>query len=938
LEEAILQASPPVQRPPSECVKRPEFFLRMSAWGDLPDAGRYRFYDALATFMLLARGASFARLPGPEELASAPLQLLPVLFQRLRALGGAPETFGVCVAAPDFPAVEGDYRRDPRRYWPGAISEEAAAALAEHTRRSLSPGRYCHGSALDRRPWSDLQVSPLELQEGLARDVLQGRRVLVLRGTGTGPADADLRAPLRLTASASALEVPTSATADLAGVLSLLAEMDALLNEAAQPTEVLLLVGLPTGVGAFLALEVGCRHPSVQALDAGLLLLAGPRGASRPPQAPAPLTTALQAFVAHAHVAGTGGSAEWDPRPHFLRPGVERLDLNGPWELLVTAGELSPVALPREPWPESIHVPFAPQAHSGSATKVSAYEVIWYRRWLRLPSAWCERAAGLVYLQVDACDWECRFFMDRMPIAAHRGAYDPFVLGPLDLSPSACLSGVELLVSAWDPTDMGCEFTDVPPIPCDQCCESGWQPRGKQSLRPGFIMYSGISGLWRQGLWLERRPPCHLSTALATPRHGAVAVSASASCGGRLSVELRPRGETIVIASAEGPCCEVLVPLAQPLRPWSPDAPAMYEAVLSLDGGADIVVCSFAYRELAVKEGRVLLNGLPIFMHGVLYQGYWPESLLTPPGPAPGGPALEQDLRAIKEAGFNTVRVHAVVMGAVFYALCDVLGLLVWQDMPAGDSRAMPVWERSRGEAEEELLHQAGAAASGALGAGGFDEIRRTPESEEAFDRELQAMVAWLAPFPCVAVWVLFNEGWGQSRTAARVQWLRAADPRRLIDAASGWNELAAAPPLGDFADVHNYEGSSSAFGPLQETFQHWPFQLGARVRALGEYGGLGYAVSGHEWVPTAGTAWGYGGKVHQDAEAYQAALEVLLGRLLPLLCGGGLGAAIYTQWTDVESETNGLLTYDRHPKLPLEALRAYSSSLLAAYSHCTRG
>eukprot|EP00434_Breviolum_minutum_P020963 symbB.v1.2.018493.t1/scaffold1477.1/size133841/7 len=208
-------------------------------------------------------------------------------------------------------------------------------------------------------------------------------------------------------------------------------------------------------------------------------------------------------------------------------------------------------------------------------------------------------------------------------------------------------------------------------------------------------------------------------------------------------------------------------------------------------------------------------------MHGVLYQGYWPESLLTPPDDG----AIERDLRQIKACGFNTVRVHAVVMGKNFYHLCDQLGLMVWQDMPSGDMRALPVWSDGRAFAEEMM-----GGASHRL-----DEITRNPESKAVFQKELKAMLKYLAPYPCVVVWVLFNEGWGQANTEETVDLVKQIDGHsRLVDAVSGWNDLG----LGDFVDIHNYEDNSSIYGPLPESFPNyatWGYNVsGPRLKRRG--------------------------------------------------------------------------------------------------------
>ena len=224
-------------------------------------------------------------------------------------------------------------------------------------------------------------------------------------------------------------------------------------------------------------------------------------------------------------------------------------------------------------------------------------------------------------------------------------------------------------------------------------------------------------------------PACAVTSAkVRVVGEAEVLVSAEATCAGELHVTIWPRGGARPGAEplgvARGPCCSLRLGLRGGLAAWSPDSPALYEAHLVLDGGADTVVQHFARRVVAREGDRVLLNGEPIFTHGVLYQGYWPESLLTPPSEQ----ALREDLVAIKAAGFNAVRVHAVVMGAPLYMLCDELGLLVWQDMPSGDGRVLPVWEARRhdGDVAAQLEVSRGGAARS------LDEIVRTPDSQAA--------------------------------------------------------------------------------------------------------------------------------------------------------------------------------------------------------------
>ncbi|CAE7536298.1 unnamed protein product, partial [Symbiodinium necroappetens] len=766
-------------------------YLRLSQWDREGVKETHNFYDVFSTFILLARGASFARLPSSEEEVGMDQVARGRLLDSLARLGGYPERCGICIAAEDTVSEGID-----SRFRIGTVARASSLdpAVGQHVKQRLPAGKYCHALALDRRHWDDLHVSPLEIQEMFARDVVHGRQVLLLRGP-SAPEDSEMRAALRFAASVRAVTVSTSM---LLGALDeMIADMAGLLVGI----DLLLLLGLPTGFGALLAVELSCRY-SVQALDVGQLSLTAPPGK----KSAAPLTT-----------LGSSGQEQ----PARLQDLAE-----GDWR--------------------TIEVPFAPQSHKGLATKVSASEAVWYRRMLRVPESWCAGVGATFWLQVDACDWECAVYLDSQPLGIHRGGYDAFRLEIPAIS--ACSErgqGPEvktLLVRAWDPTDEGCPFTDHPPIPCDSCCESGWQPRGKQALKPGSIMYTAVTGIWRQGIFLENLPGCHIRNLHIrvykdAPRK--LTVAAEATCEKQLYLEVRDL-EGDLLGVAHGPCCELHAELEQALQLWSPQEPQRYEAHLSLgaDTDVDTVVRRFARRFVAVKDGRFLLNDQVLFVHGVLYQGYWPESLLTPPD----SEAISRDLEMIKAAGFNTVRVHAVVMGEAFYDECDKLGLLVWQDMPAGDMRAMPTWSEGRAVAEEEIGTEA-QRLKVPVPRTLFDEIRRSHESRRAFEAELQAMVGALSHFASVAVWVLFNEGWGQSNTKALVQFLRGIDPSRLIDASwpqdcqanSGWNEVEGGP-LGDFADLHNYEDNSSIFGPLAMSFQNfaaWGYTVGGRHPVL---------------------------------------------------------------------------------------------------------
>ena len=244
---------------------------------------------------------------------------------------------------------------------------------------------------------------------------------------------------------------------------------------------------------------------------------------------------------------------------------------------------------------------------------------------------------------------------------------------------------------------------------------------------------------------------------------------------------------------------------------------------------------------------------------GVLDQGFWPDGLYT----APTDEALKYDIELTKKLGFNMSRKHVKVEPARWYYWCDKLGLLVWQDMPSGERGVDP----------------------------GKPDLVRTKESAAIYETELKAMIDGLHNHPCIVSWVIFNEGWGQYDTARMAEWTKKHDPTRLVNSASGWNDRK----VGDVHDVHVYPGPGAP-------------PVGAkRAGVLGEFGGLGLAIKDHTWSKD---TWGYKGV--RDKADLTRKYERLLGGVWDLQRDKGLTAAVYTQLTDVETEANGLVTYDR--------------------------
>lgn len=548
------------------------------------------------------------------------------------------------------------------------------------------------------------------------------------------------------------------------------------------------------------------------------------------------------------------------PQPQSYRESWQ--SLNGIYQYAITDKKTS--------WCENfdgeILVPFAIETClSGVSKTVSEDQFLWYKKSFKINEKYENKKT---ILHFEAVDWQASVYINGKLVGSHTGGYCPF---SLDISDYIVENDNELVVKVYDPTD------------------KSWQNRGKQVSKSIGIWYTATSGIW-QSVWLEFMDENHIENFKLTPDidESKLYISTNIIGTGEVKAKVFHGKEKIVekLLAADD-----YIYIENP-ELWSPENPFLYDVQLELVANGKVVdkiQSYFGMRKFSIGEhdgyNRLFLNNKPYFQKGLLDQGYWSDGGMT----APTDEALIYDIQTMKDLGFNMLRKHIKIESARWYYHCDRLGMIVWQDMISG-GQALDVFHAG-------ILSNIQGFFAPWINLSKKDDAYKTFKREESvaryqFEQELFEMMQCLHNHTCIGCWVPFNEGWGQFDAKRISDKMKAIDPTRIIDHASGWYDQKGV----DLKSQHVYIRKVTA--PKYD----------GRPYVLSEYGGYSHIIKGHVW--NLKKSFGY--QMYSSKETLTNAYQKLHEKQIIPLMKKGLSACIYTQLSDVEFEVNGMLSYDR--------------------------
>ncbi len=544
------------------------------------------------------------------------------------------------------------------------------------------------------------------------------------------------------------------------------------------------------------------------------------------------------------------------PRPQLQRDSY--INLNGTWDYRVVGAKGRVVAA------GPIQVPFSPETSlSGTERHILLpEETLEYTKRFNIDKI---KKNKQLIIHFGAVDQVAQVHLNGINLGMHEGGYTSF---SFDITDYVVEGENELKVKVRD-------FTD----------KVGYA-RGKQSLEPCGMWYSAQSGIW-QTVWMEWVPEAYVTKLILTPNIDTDTLNMVlrvSEMKGKVSIEAFNQDIIKDYRIEKITSDKIIVNIKlNEYKLWTPEEPQLY--FLKVQYGKDSFSTYFAMRQFGVEKDekgipRLTLNHVPTFMNGVLDQGYYPESLMTPPSDA----AMIFDIETLKSMGFNMIRKHCKLEPMRWYFHCDRLGMIVWQDIVNGGTKYdmnmicnIPTIVRPFGNAKDKnklFLRFTG---------------RTTEKSKQVWHLECKEIMEQLQSVPCIGQWCLFNEGWGQFDAKDCLEYAKKIDDTRPIDSASGWFH----EDCGDVFSEHLY------FEPLRVKITKRPY-------VISEYAGFSLKVGNHVKRDAV-----YGYKRYYQGKDLQDAYNEIMAKIKSLK-DEGLSGAVFTQATDIEDEVNGLITYDR--------------------------
>lgn len=560
------------------------------------------------------------------------------------------------------------------------------------------------------------------------------------------------------------------------------------------------------------------------------------------------------------------------PNPYVIRERFLKLD--GYWDFDFTDGEL------KEELTKKIVVPFAPETlMSEIGKKNKKKKHLHYRKRILLPTEYMNSLLLLKFLNVDQV---CDVYWNNVFVGHHEGGYFPF---SFEITPFQRENVIDVIVK-----------DDV---------EDNRFARGKQSRHPSGIFYTETSGIFGS-VYLEPVPKdSYIEHFFLRPSYDDKSLEINVIAKGVNPAPLKAKiyfADTLILSCQGDVPHKMFLDLKDVFFPWSPDNPALYKLVLT--SGKDKVTTHFGFRKIERRFvggfSLIYLNEKPIMLSGVLDQGYFFESGLTPPDIK----TIYDDVKFIKDGGFNLIRKHIKIENPWFYYFCDYFGIVVNQDfINSGDKYSafyMTLAPFLSFKIDDRFKTKLG---------------RNSTLSREHFEKEMEETVYLLKGITCISIWTLFNEGWGQFETMRLTGKLRSLDDSRLIDSNSGWFDQG----VGDFSSHHIY------FRKVKLNSDH------KRILALSEFGGYSFAVKDHK---SAKHVFGYK-RFFKRKTLIKKIYKLYEEQIIPLIKKEFLSELVFTQFTDVESEMNGLLTMDREfAKVPLDDLKKINQEVYEAFKN----